>query len=95
MNKKEEMLSFLTNEFFYPILQSPHASCSLKSDLKDIFRPLQHYSAEGIMLHLWNTLLDNTNKTILFHRLADEGFASYADALNTFEKEFTYHWLKS
>lgn len=95
MDKKQELLNFLTAELFNPVLDSPYASPQLKYDFSHTLETLKSFSAEGILFYIWNTLANTESQMIWSNRLLDEGFYNYDHALSTFKQHFTYDWLSS
>ena len=95
MEKKQQLLNFLHEELFNPILHSPYASSQLKHDFEHTEQMLKDFSAEGILFYIWNSFANKEVEMILSNRLMDEGFHSYEHVLNTFKHEFTYEWLLS
>lgn len=95
MNKKQELLNFLQKELFNPIIDSPFISSELKYDFLTILETIKNFSAEGILLYVWNMMANDEVQMIFSNRLIDEGFYNYSDLLNTFKNHFTYEWLLS
>lgn len=95
MNKKEELLYFLQNHLFDPVLYSPFTSHELKYDFKSMLKMIQNFSAEGILLYFWTTMANEEVKMIFSHRLHEEGITDYDAILCQFKNRFTYDWLYS
>lgn len=93
MNKKQELLNFLQKELFNPIIDSPFISSELKYDFLSILETIKNFSAEGILLYVWNMMANDEVQMIFSNRLMDEGFYNYSDLLDTFKNHFTYEWL--
>lgn len=93
MDKKQELLDFLREELFNPVIDSPYTSSQLKYDFSHMLLLLKDFSAEGILLYVWNSLASTEVKMVLANRLMDEGFYNYDEILNTFKEHFTYEWL--
>lgn len=95
MNKKQELLNYLQNELFNPIIYSPNTSAELKYDFITILDTITHFSAEGILLYFWNMMANDEVKMIFTNRLMDEGFYNYPELIENFKDHFTYDWLLS
>ncbi|PHV69393.1 hypothetical protein CS063_16050 [Sporanaerobium hydrogeniformans] len=95
MEKKQELLNFLQTELFNPIINSPYASETLKNDFNHMLSTLSLFSAEGILVYVWNMLANDEVQMIFDNRLLDEGFSNYHDVVHTFKSQFTYDWLLS
>ena len=95
MNKKQELLNFLQKELFNPVIDSPYSSEALKYDFVTILDTIKNFSAEGILLYVWNMMANDEVQMIFSNRLMDEGFYNYQELLSTFKNHFTYEWLLS
>lgn len=95
MDKKQELLDFLQEELFNPVINSPFVSSELKYDFITILDTIKHFSAEGILLYFWNMMANDEVQMIFSNRLMDEGFYNYTELLGTFKNHFTYEWLLS
>lgn len=95
MNKKEELLTFLNQQLFDPILQSPYASDELKCDFQHMLTTISNFSVEGILIYFWTTMTNSEMQMIFSHRLEEEVSLDFHLFLNTFNSYFTYEWLRS
>lgn len=95
MNKKEELLAFLNDELFNPILQSTHTSSELKYDFEQLLATISHFSVEGILIYFWTTMTHAEIKMIFSHRLEEEASLDFHSFLDQFRSYFTYEWLRS
>ncbi len=95
MNKKEQLLNFLDENLFNPIILAPYVSSQLKKDFSHTREMLKDFSAEGILYYMWNTFANKDSEIIISNRLMDEGFKLYDQVLTTFKQEFSYEWLLS
>nr|WP_302598899.1 hypothetical protein [uncultured Cellulosilyticum sp.] len=95
MNKKQQLLNYLDENLFNPIISAPYASSQLKEDFSHTREVLKDFSAEGILYYIWNSFANKDTEAVISHRLMDEGFSSYNQVLDTFKQEFSYEWLIS
>lgn len=95
MSKKQQLLSYLNQNIFEPIISAPYASSQLKDDCLFMRKMLKDFSAKGILYFVWTTLIDKENEIILNNRLIDEGFDFYNSVMDNFKKKFSYEWLIS
>lgn len=93
MNKKQQMLDFLQEYLFAPVIHSPYTSSQLKSDFDHTWETLQSFSEKGILAYVWNILACIEIETVISNRLMDEGFNNFNQIIDTFKHEFTYEWL--
>lgn len=95
MSKKQQLLNYLDDNLFEPIISAPYASSQLKNSFLYMRDMLQDFSASGILYFVWNTLANKEVELILYNRLTDEGFALCKQTLEYFKQEFSYEWLIS
>lgn len=95
MSKKQQLLNFLNENIFDPIISAPYASSQLKDDFLSMKEMLKNFSAKGILSFVWTSLFNEENEVILCNRLVDEGLHCYTSVITTFKKNFSYEWLRS
>ncbi len=95
MSKKQQLLSFLNENIFDPIISAPYASSQLKNDFLCMREMLKDFSAKGILYFVWISLFNQENEIILCNRLIDEGFHFYKSVTDNFKENFSYEWLLS
>ena len=95
MSKKDELLHFLENRLFEPILSSPIASDELKYDFSSMKSTINQFSTEGILRYFWTTMTNDEVQMVFTDRLEDEAFIDFTAFLNDFKSYFTYDWLRS
>lgn len=95
MNKKQQLLNYLDQNLFNPIISAPYASSQLKEDFLHMREMLKDFSAEGILYFVWTTFVNKESEVIMSNRLMDEGFNLYNQVVDTFKHEFSYEWLIS
>ena len=95
MDKKQQLLDYLEQNLFKPILSAPYTSYQLKEDFLYVQQTIKDFSAQGILYYVWNILANKDIAPLMADRLNDEGFTSYNQILNNFKTEFPYEWLTS
>lgn len=94
MTKKEEIMKFLEEKVFEPILNSTTASQSAKKGVRYTMMRLEQRDAAGIRNYFWAAIC-GTDKSIDFaERLKEEGFIRFEDVLEEFRVRFDDKWLK-
>lgn len=94
MTKEQEVLTFLYNDFFNPVLSSKRTSEELKKNIQDTMLALSDRSAEGIIRYFWSTIAGDEMRTILIKRLEEEGFLEFDKIINKFKMHFNEEWLR-
>ncbi len=57
LKKKNEILAFLTNNIFQPILDSPSSSTELKQGVRYTIMRIEQLDAEGIIHYYWSAIV--------------------------------------
>ena len=95
--KKEELMAFLNEHVFEPILSSQLASDKLKKGIRYTIMRMSERDAAGCRLYYWSAII-GTDRSINFAAaMRDEGFTRFEDAevLEQFRLKFTDEWLRS
>ena len=97
MTKEEELMQFLHQNVFDPILESPGASNSLKQGVRQTIMRLNRRDAEG-MRHFYWSAITGSEKSIRFAaQMREEGFIRFEteEVLDEFRRRFNDRWLRS
>ncbi|MGP8049683.1 MAG: hypothetical protein ACLPYB_03650 [Desulfobaccales bacterium] len=96
MTKEEELMRFLHQNVFDPILESPVASNSLKQGVRQTMMRLNQKDAEGMRQFYWSAII-GTDKSMRFAaQMREEGFTRFEDEeiLEEFRRRFNDRWLR-
>lgn len=94
MTKEQEILTFLHQKVFDPILNSPTASKELKSGVNITIARMQRLPANKIVQFYWSAV-SGTDQSISFSkRMKEEGFTRFEDILEEFRVRFDDKWLR-
>ena len=96
MNKEDEIMQFLTERVFNPILQSETASQNLKQGVRYTIMRLRERDAAGMIHYYWSAII-GTEKSINFaSMMRQEGFTTrFEEVLEEFRVRFTDEWLRN
>jgi hypothetical protein len=95
MTKEEEIMLFLNENIFLPILDSTNASNNLKQGVRYTIMRLNEKDALGMVKYYWSAI-SGTERSIEFARhMKEEGFTRFEDIRNEFSKRFDPDGLKS
>ena len=90
--KEQEIMEFLHEHVFDPILQSPTSSARLKQGVRLTIMRMQERSARGMLNYYW-AAMKGTDRSNAFARLMEtEGFARFEEAVVEFRERFTDRW---
>jgi hypothetical protein len=93
--KKAEVLTYLHDHIFSPILASPVASNTLKQGVRYTIMRLQERDSSGIVSYYWSAI-GGTDRSIEFARqMRTEGFTRFEEIIDEFRDRFNDKWIKS
>ncbi len=88
MGKKEDVLSFLNEKIFDPILNSPKASVLLKQAIRTSLMRLNGKDAEGIVEYYLSHMIGTEKQTKFSELMRAEGFNHFEEASDEFKNKF-------
>jgi hypothetical protein len=95
MTKEEEIMQYLHENVFDPILNSPKASEKLKQGVRLTIVRMNQRDALGMVKYYWSAI-SGTDASIGFAKLMkDEGFTRFEEVLEDFRVRFGQSWLNS
>ncbi len=93
MTKEQELMSFLHDKVFDPILNSKSATKNVKSGVNLTIARMNKLNAEKMVQYFWSALA--TENAIGFSKkLKEEHFTRFEDILEEFREHFNDTWLK-
>jgi hypothetical protein len=95
--KKRELMAFLHENVFGPILQSEHASDRLKQGVRYTIMRMSERGPAGMIQYYWSAIV-GTDRSITFAAdMRREGFARFEDPgiIDEFRRRFDDDWLRS
>lgn len=88
MTKEQEIMNFLHDKVFDPILNSGKASTELKNGVNLTIMRLNKRDASGMVQYFWSAVI-GTEKSIGFAaRMKKEGFDRFEEVLEEFRIKF-------
>jgi predicted glycosyl hydrolase (DUF1957 family) len=93
--KKTEVLRFLHEQVFDPVLASPTASQSLKNGIRQTIMRMNERDANGIVQFYWSAIIGTERSTSFARKMREEGFARFEEILEEFRDRFNHKWLTS
>jgi len=95
MKKEQEIMDFLSQRVFNPVLESSRASQQLKTGVRYTIMRLNQRDALGMINYFWSAIV-GTEQSIHFSKLMkDEGFDRFEEVLEEFRDRFNDEWLNS
>ena len=94
MTKEQELMEYLHEKVFDPILNSPTASSQIKSGINLTIGRMNRLSAEKMVRYFWSALA--TDNAIRFSKkMKNEGLKRFEDIMEEFRDKFNDEWLRS
>lgn len=86
--KEREIMGFLHEHVFDPILNSPRASSALKSGVRLTIVRLGQRSAEKMVQYYWNAIIGTERSVGFAARMRAEGFIRFEETIDEFRRRF-------
>jgi len=94
-SKKQQIMDYLTNNVFNPILNSDKASTSLKQGVRYTIMRLNERDAVGMLKYYWSAIIGTERSTKFARQMKNEGFVRFEELIDEFRDKFNDKWLKS
>ena len=89
MSKEQEIMKYLHDNVFDPVLVSETASPTLKKGIRLTVVRMGRLGAAGMIHYFWSAV-SGTEKSVPFYkRMLDEGFTSFEDKIVEFRERFS------
>lgn len=95
MAKEQELMNFLQERVFQPVLNSPHASKELKSGVNLTIARMNQRDAASMVKYFWSAVIGTERAISFAHRMKQEGFTRFEEVLEEFRERFNDVWLRS
>ena len=94
MSKETEILAFLSENVFDPILNSSHSSDSLKRGVRYTIMRLKERDAKGMIQYYWSAIIGTNRSTKFAKSMKKEGFTRFEEVIDDFRDKFNDDWLR-
>jgi hypothetical protein len=94
-SKEDQIMRFLSDRVFEPVLQSPVASNELKNGVRYTIMRLKERDAAGMVAYYWSAIIGTERSVGFAARLRSEGFERFEEALEEFRIRFDDRFLRS
>jgi len=95
MTKEEEIMFFLNNNIFEPILTSTNASNNLKQGVRYTIMRLNERDAQGMRQYYGSAIMGTDRSSKFAKLMKEEGFTRFEEVIDEFRDRFSDKWLKS
>lgn len=94
MTKEQELMKYLHDKVFDPILSSKTCSSKIKSGVNLTVGRMSKLSAEKMVQYFWSALAAENAITFSKH-MKEEGLTRFEDVMEEFRDKFNDNWLRS
>jgi hypothetical protein len=94
MTKEEEILAFLDERVFGPVLTSSTASDALKQGVRFTRVRLNERTAVKMVMYFWSAVVGTERSTKFARMMKKEGFGRFEECLDDFRDRFNDAWLR-
>ena len=95
MTKEDEIMAFLHERVFDPILQSPTASEPVKQGVRLTITRMRQRDAVGMMQYYWSAIVGTERSIDFAARMREAGHVRFEEVIDDFRSRFTDQWLRS
>lgn len=94
MTKEQELMAFLHEKVFNPILNSPTCPSKIRGGVNLTIGRMNRLSAQKMVQYFWSALA--TEHAITFSKhLKTEGLTRFEDVMEEFRDKFNDSWIRS
>jgi hypothetical protein len=92
--KEREIMGFLHERIFDPILQSPEASDALKQGVRYTIMRMEQRDAAGMIQYYWSAIIGTERSIGFAAQMRREGFERFEEALEEFRIRFDDNFVR-
>lgn len=95
MTKEQEIMNYLHERVFDPVLQSNTASKELKAGVNLTIARMNQRDAYGMIKYFWSAVIGTERSVGFASRMKEEGFDRFEEAIDDFRIRFGNQWIAS
>lgn len=95
MTKENELMQYLHEHVFDPILSSPRASKELKQGVRLTTTRMRQRDAAGMLQYYWSAVIGTERSTKFARLMKAEGFNRFEEVLEDFREKFNDAWARA
>ena len=93
MTKEQEIMQFLHERVFDPVLNSETATARLKQGVRLTIMRMEQRDAIGMVQYFWSAVSGTENSIGFARMMRAEGFPRFEEAIDEFRIRFSDLWL--
>jgi len=95
LDKRQQIMNFLQNTVFEPILNSQTASETLKKGVRDTIMRMNAHDAYGMRNYYWSAIIGTEGDADFAIKMRQEGFTRFEEGIDDFRDRFNDDWLRT
>lgn len=95
MSKRQQIMDFLHETVFDPIINSQTASETLKKGVRYTIKRMNELDADKMRSYYWSAIIGTERSTSFATRMRQEGFTRFEEVIDEFRERFNDSWLRS
>jgi hypothetical protein len=95
LDKRQQIMNFLHETVFEPILNSQTASETLKKGVRNTILRMNEHDAYGMRNYYWSAIIGPERNTDFATKMRQEGFTRFEEVIDEFRERFNDAWLIS
>ena len=92
--KEDEVLTYLSQNVFDPILNSDSASDTLKKGVRYTIMRLRERDAAAMVSYYWSAIVGTDRSVSFATAMRSEGFTRFEEVIDEFRDRFNDKWLR-
>ncbi|MBA4090630.1 MAG: hypothetical protein C0494_08575 [Sphingobium sp.] len=92
--KEQEIMAYLRNHIFDPILASPTASEELKKGIRYTMMRMEQRDAAGMVHYFWSAVIGTELSIGFSAKMRAEGFVRFEEVIEDFRVRFNDRFLR-
>jgi hypothetical protein len=95
MSKETEIMAYLQERVFGPVLESATASAGLKSGVRLTVARMEKLPAASMLRYYWSAVQGTDKSNDFARKMRAEGFMRFEEVLEDFRERFNDRWLEA
>lgn len=92
--KQQQIMDYLHEHIFNPILCSPQASDALKQGVRYTIMSMEQRDAAGMVHYFWSAIIGTERSVGFAAKMKAEGFTRFEEVLEEFRLKFDDRFLR-
>ena len=95
MTKEQELMNYLHEKVFDPVLDSQKAPAKIKAGIRQTIMRMETLDATKMVQFFWTAIIGTDRSIDFSQQLKEAGFNRFEEVLEEFRIKFNDDWLRS